>query len=48
MNIKQKIKELLNWSLYYGNNKIGHIGKSVALPYNFTVSGGVISISVTK
>ena len=40
MSIKQKIKELLNWSLYYGQNKIDHIGENVALPYDIRVSGG--------
>ncbi len=41
MSIKQKIKELLNWSLYHGQNKIDHIGENVALPYDIRVSGGV-------
>lgn len=40
MSIKQKIKELLNWSLYHGQNKIDHIGENVALPYDIRVSGG--------
>lgn len=40
MSIRQLIKRLLNRKVYYGKNKIGHIGKNVALPYDIRVSGG--------
>lgn len=40
MWVKSIIKKLLNWKVYYGVNKIGHVGETVSLPYDIRVSGG--------
>lgn len=40
MSIRQFIKRLLKRKVYYGKNKVGHIGENVALPYDIRVSGG--------
>lgn len=33
------LKKLLNWKLFFGDNKVEYIGNNVTLPYN----GGILS-----
>lgn len=40
MSIRLLIKKLLNRKVFYGADKIGHIGTNVALPFDIRVSGG--------
>ena len=46
MNLRKLIKRLLNRKVYYGKNKIGHIGDNVTLPFNILISGGGKNISI--
>lgn len=46
MSIKNIIKKLLNHKIYYGKQKIKHIGKNVYLPHNIIVSGGGQNIEI--
>lgn len=46
MNLRQFIKRLLNRKVYYGKNKIGHIGDNVTLPFNILIPGGGENISI--
>lgn len=40
MDLRKFIKKLLNHKIYYGSDRIGHIGANVALPFDIRVSGG--------
>lgn len=40
MRIWQLVKRILNRKIYYGRNKISHIGLNVTLPYDIRISGG--------
>lgn len=41
IKIRSVLKKLLNWKLYFGDNKIEYIGNNVTLPNYIRISGGV-------